>query len=97
MILNVNGLGNETKWTMLWSEINRADIICLQEMHLCPEKEYNFHLFAQLYDFFYSHGSTNSSGVCIAVKWNSIIMVTRCGEIKGHLLALDMELSVGNI
>ena len=66
-------------------------------MHLCPEKEYNFHLFAQSYDFFYSHGSTNSGGVCIAVKWNSVIKVMRCGEIKGHLLALDVELSMGSI
>ncbi len=31
------------------------------------------------------------------MKWNSVIKVTRCGEIKGHLLALDVELSVGSI
>ncbi len=66
-------------------------------MHLSPDQEYSFQLHAQSYNFYYSHGATNSAGVCIAMKHNSCVRVTRCGESPGHLLALDVQLLTGNL
>ncbi len=63
--LNINGLRDAGKWSSLWSEILRADVICLQETHLSLDQEYSFQLHAQSYNFYYSHGTTNLAGVFV--------------------------------
>ena len=74
--LNVNGLRDAGKWSSLWSEIPRVDVICLQETYLSPDQEFSFQLHAQSYNFYYSHGTTNSAGVII-VKRNCCINVSK--------------------
>ncbi len=64
---NVNGIHDNRKWADVWQDIPKQDIICLQETHLIAYQEYAFCLHAQAYDLFFSHGSSASLGVCIAV------------------------------
>ncbi len=80
--LNINGLKDPSKWSSLWSEILHADLICLQETHLSPEQEYSFQLHAQSYDSYYSHDTTNSTGICIAVKHSSFCGAACCGVVR---------------
>ena len=50
-----------------------VDIIALQETHLILEQEYAFKVHASTFDFFFSHGTSQSAGVLIAIKHNSVI------------------------
>ncbi len=68
----------------------RANIICLQETHLAESQEYAFALYAPGYDWFFSHGTTNTGGVACAFKRQSGVKVHKVGEILGHLLAIDV-------
>ena len=68
----------------------RADIICLQETHLTESQEYAFVLYAPGYDWFCSHGTTNSGGVACAFKRHSGVKAHKVGEIPGHLIAIDV-------
>ena len=69
----------------------RRDIICLQETHLCQEQEYSSKLYAQSYDFWFSHGSSNSAGVCVCVQCGLGVNTVKVGEVPGHLLALHLQ------
>ncbi len=62
--INANGLHTDMKWQPFWNEIPHADIICIQEMHLTNTQKFAFGLYAQGYEFFYSHGTSASAGVC---------------------------------
>ncbi len=88
---NVNGLHNSLKWSEFWQAILRKDIICLQETHLVSTQERAFELHAQSYNFFYAHGITGSSGVCVAVRHNTGVSIVKSGEILGRLLALNIK------
>ncbi len=88
---NVNGLHNSLKWSEFWQAIPRKDIICLQETHLVSTQERAFKLHAQSYDFFYVHGTTGSSGVCVAIQYNTSVSIVKSGEIPGRLLALNIK------
>ena len=88
---NVNGLGVKEKWLDMWHTTRRADILCFQEMHLCTSLEFAFELYAQGYDFYYSHGTSASAGVCTAICQQLGVSVIIAAEIPGHLLALDLE------
>ena len=59
--------------------------------HLSPDQEYSFQLHAQSYDFYYSHGTTNSADICIAVKCGSFLSVAHCNVVQGHLVALELQ------
>ncbi len=48
-------------------------------------------MYAQGYDFFFSHSTLASAGLCIAVKYLSGINVVKAGEIPSRLLALDLK------
>ncbi len=87
--LNANGLYTETKWSTFWSELPKSDILCIQEMHLISQQEFAFTNYAQSYDFFFSHGTSNSAGVFVAVCRSSGIIMHKMGEIPGYLLVLD--------
>ena len=65
--LNINGLVVKDKWLDMWQNTVRADILCFQEMHLHMSLEFAFELHAQGYNFYYSHGTLASAGVCMAV------------------------------
>ncbi len=92
MMLNINGLHDPKKWMTVWKDIVKKDIICLQETHLMPDQEFSFQLCAQSYDFFYSHGTSNSCGVLTAVKQSLGIMAIKTVGISGRLLVLDLTL-----
>ena len=89
--LNANGLHDRNKWSDFWSEVPKCDVICVQETHLTPAQEYSFRIFAQSYDFTFSHGTSNSAGIFVAVRRNTGVMAVKSGEIPGRLLALDLN------
>ena len=91
LTLTVNGLGSQQKWSSLWKEVPHTDVLCLQEMHLSCQLEYSFALTAQHYNFFFSHSTTASGGVCIEIKQATGIKAVKTFEVKGHLLVLDLE------
>ncbi len=93
LTLNANGLGSPEKWSRLWSEIPCTDIICLQETHLLQCNEFAFPLGAQNYDFFYSHGTSSSAGVCTAIKWSLGVNPVKSVEVSGRLLGIDFVLN----
>ncbi len=90
LTLNANGLRDPYKWTELWSGINKTDVICIQETHLDINQEFAFCLYAQGYDYFFSHGTTASAGVLVVVRRCSGYQVDKVGEIPGHMVALDI-------
>ena len=83
LMINANSLHDDHKWQDFWFEIPRLDIICIQQTHLDCTQELSFGLHAQAYDLFYSHGTTNSAGVLIAVKWSVGVIVAKVMEIPG--------------
>ena len=87
---NVNGIHDYHKWSDLWQALPKHDIICLQETHLCTSQERSFGLYAQSYDYFFSHGTSASAGVCVLVKRTSGIIAVKSGEIPGKLVALHL-------
>ena len=90
--LNINGLGDKDKWSDLWQNVSKSDILCFQETHLHTSLEFAFCLHAQGYDFYFSHGSSASAGVCTAIKRSLGVKVEKLIDIPGHLLALDLTL-----
>ncbi len=64
---NVNGAHNPNKWSEIWSNIPHLDILCFQETHLESEQEFSFKLHKQSYDYYFSHGTSATAGMCIAV------------------------------
>ncbi len=85
---NINGLHDSKKWEEFWPVIPHLDILCLQETYLISEQEYSFQLYAQGYDFWYSHGTTASAGVCVCICHALGVNTVKIGETLGHLLAL---------
>ena len=88
--LNINGLCNKDKWLQLWKSMPRVNIICFQETHLRTSLEFAFQLHAQGYDFYFSHSTLASAGVCTAVRHSLGITAVKLKEIPGRLLPLDL-------
>ncbi len=88
--LNINGLGEKNKWLQLWKSTPRADIICFQETHLRMSLEFAFQLNAQGYDFYFSHGTSASAGVCTAIHHTLGVNVVNLNRVLGHCLPLDL-------
>ncbi len=91
IILNMNSLGDKSKWMHLWQHTVKADVLCFQEMHLCTSLELAFSLHVQGYDFFFSHGTPALAGVCTAVKHLLGVKVSRLPDDPGHMLSLDLK------
>ena len=91
LTLNANGLRDPCKWTELWSEINRTDVICIQETHLDTNQEFAFCLYAQGYNYFFSHGTTASAGVLVVVRRCSGYQVVKVGRYLVIWLLLTYE------
>ena len=91
--LNVNGIHDPLKWKDLWNLLPHTDIICLQEMYLTAAQEYAFKLYAQSYDWFFSHSTSNSAGIVVAVHKCAGANTSVVGVIPGRLIALDIECS----
>ena len=66
--LNVNGLGDKDKWLDLWWTTPKVDVLYFQETHLHTIFEFAFQLYAQGYDFYFLHSTSNSASVCTVVK-----------------------------
>ena len=90
LTLNVNGLGCQEKWAKVWSEVPCTDIICFQETYLQSTNEFAFPRGAQGYDFFYSHGTTSSAGVCTAVRRCLGVNPVKLVDDSGHVLGVDL-------
>ncbi len=90
-MLNVNGLGDKSKWMHLWQHTVKADVLCFQEMHLCTTLALAFSLHAQGYDFFFSHGTSASAGVCTAVKHSLGVIISRLPDDPECMLSVDFE------
>ena len=95
LTLNINGLSEVHKIKELWKEIPRTDVICLQETHLSVGQEYTFSLYAQSFDFFFSHGTRASAGLVIAIHRPVILNAVKTFEIRGHMLVVDAETANG--
>ncbi len=91
LTLNVNGMHDGHKWAELWQIIPRYEILCFQEMHLITSQEFAFKLHALHYDWFFSHRTSNSSGVCVGVKRNMGVKTLVKGSVPGRLLALQLQ------
>ena len=81
LTLNANGLHDDAKWHDLWYEIPRADIIYVQESYLDVSQEYAFGLYAQGYDMHYSHSTSNSGSVFIAIKHKVGVIVAKVTKV----------------
>ncbi len=68
--LNCNGLQKQEKWKQVWNLAynNSAELISFQETHLTTKLEKSFGLCAQAFDIHYSHGTSQSIGIFVAVK-----------------------------
>ncbi len=51
-------------------------------------QEFAFGLYAPGYNFYFSHGTSGSASVCIAVRQNTGVNIVKLGEIAGRLLSL---------
>ncbi len=71
--------------------VPRSDVICFQETHLTSKQERAFSLCAQGYNFYFSHSTSASAGVCVVVKRSSGVNIVKAGEISSWLLALDLH------
>ncbi len=89
LTLNMNGLSSQVKWPKVWSEVPYTSIICFQEIHLQPSDKFSFPLGAQEYDFFYSHGSSNSAGICTAIKCSLNVNPVKSVDVPGQILGVD--------
>ena len=92
---NVNGTHNPEKWPKIWLNIPQSDLICFQEMHLIESQEFAFKLHKQSHDFFFSHSTSVSTGMCITIWCNLGINIHKVGSIPGYLLALDLVMLDG--
>ena len=97
LTLNVNSLGEVYKIKDLWKEIPRTNVICLQETHLSVGQEYAFYLYAQCFDFFFSHSTRASAGLVTAICRSVIVNAVKTFEIRGCLLVVDVEATNGII
>ncbi len=94
---NVNGIHDSRNWADVWRELPKHDVICLQEMHLCSVQEFAFKLYAQSYDFFFSHGTTASAGVCLAICQSKCVNAVKSAEMSGRLVGMDVTLVDGSV
>ena len=93
LIYNCRGL-NDTKKrydVLNFIKDQKADICCLQDTHFTKEMEQSIYTIWEG-ECFYSHGKSNSRGVCILIKKNLNIKV-HCikKDSNGSLLALDLS------
>ncbi len=59
-------------------------------MHLTKAQEFAFELHCQGYLWYYSHGTSNSTSMGVAVKKSLNIESRKIGEIPGRLLAIEL-------
>ena len=89
--LNVQGLRNPVKRRAIFNYArDRADVICLQETHTKPEDEVPWSLewHGQIV---FSHGETNSKGVCILFK-NPTDIVCQETDLEGRYVICKIKL-----
>ena len=98
LTFNSNGLHNQQKWPKFWQTIksNVTDIIAVQETHLTTEQEYAFKLHAQSYEIFFSHGTSQTTGIFLAVRRNHGIHVVHHVAINAHIQFLDVTYNETN-
>ena len=103
--LNTNGLGDETKRQAVFDKLNRKrdSIILLQETHSTPLLEDRYKRQFDTKNIYFSHGTSNSCGVLIAISKNYEVNVTNVfKDNDGRFLIIDIERNgfkfrIGNI
>ena len=89
---NARGLRDEVKRRAIFNYYRqRAEIICLQEVHSCVEDE---KIWSSEYGsrIIFSHGEKNARGVCILLPRNKkyeVILEKR--DLEGHLLMVELK------
>ena len=66
-------------------------MITFQETYLTQQLENKFSLCAQTFEVFYSHSTSQSAGVLVAIKWNLGLHVKYSDKIEGHAICLDIQ------
>ena len=91
-LLNCNRLHDSGKWPLVWclALSSGADVIMFQETHLTVEQECSFGMFAQAFDKFYAHGTSQSGGIMVAVRRALNYMPVIVCLDAGHKLVLDL-------
>ncbi len=92
--LNCNGLQDSTKWLVIWclALTLGADVIIFQETHLTTRQERSFGMFAQGFDKFYTHETSQLGGVLMAVHRSLGLALSVVNCDNGHKLVLDVFL-----
>ncbi len=62
-----------------------TDVIALQEIHCTQHQEHAFSMFAQSYECFFSHNSTQSAGVFLAIHRNQGLTVENHLAVYLHI------------
>ncbi len=75
-------------WHMV--KLYTADIIAVQETHLTIEQEYAFKLYSQNYNIFFSHGTSQATGVFMAIHRNHGLSVVLHQAVNAHIQYLDI-------
>ena len=86
---NCNGLGDKNKRNKVLNWLSKEDIIFLQETHSTLESESDW---KQKWDgeIFYSHGTSNSTGVAILIKRNEHVEIDTVRTIcQGRTLLIE--------
>ncbi len=92
--LNCNGLYDSSKWPIVWhlALTLGADIVMFQETHLTIKQERSFGIFAQGFDKFYAHGTSQLGGILIAVHRSLGLAPSIVNYDNGHKLILEVSL-----
>ncbi len=67
------------------------NVVAVQETHLTADLERSFQLYAQNFEFWFSHGTSQSGGVLIAVRRNCGLTCSKVSEIPGYILQLNID------
>ncbi len=92
--LNCNGLQDSSKWPVVWclALTSGADVVIFQETHLTVKQERSFSIFAQSFDKFYAHGTSQLGGILIAVCRSLSLAPSVVNYDNGHKLVLEVSL-----
>ena len=93
---NANGLNNRLKrqTVLTWLETNHKGILFIQESHSTSDMEPLWKKEAPNYDIYFSHGTSNSKGVCTMFpKYLNIEVYETISDIYGRFLLIHLNIS----
>ena len=92
--LNVRGIRDTVKRRQLFQKFHNSnyDIFMIQEAHCTPEvtSQWSSEWGGEI---FFSHGTSNSKGVCILLKNSVSRTIHKCEQVEGRALFLDITIN----